>query len=51
MRRSVHPISFYEWKTGSTDDNSCSDHYVIVLSSVLFGYGIFICINAIDIIL
>ena len=25
--------------------------YVIVLSSVLFGYGTFICINAIDIIL
>ena len=26
-------------------------NYVIVLSSVLFGYGTFICINAIDIIL
>ena len=25
--------------------------YVIVLSSVLFGYGTFICINTIDIIL
>ena len=28
-----------------------SINYVIVLSSVLFGYGTFICINAIDIIL
>ena len=26
-------------------------NYVIVLSSVLFGYGTFICINKIDIIL
>ena len=26
-------------------------NYVIVLSSVLFGYGTFICINTIDIIL
>ena len=26
-------------------------HYVIVLSSVLFWYGTFICINTIDIIL
>ena len=26
-------------------------NYVIVLSSVLFGYGTFICIDAIDIIL
>ena len=26
-------------------------NYIIVLSSVLFGYGTFICINAIDIIL
>ena len=26
-------------------------NYVIVLSSVLFGYGTFFCINAIDIIL
>ena len=26
-------------------------NYVIVLSSVLFGYGTFICINMIDIIL
>ena len=28
-----------------------SINYVIVLSSVLFGYGTFICINTIDIIL
>ena len=26
-------------------------NYIIVLSSVLFGYGTFICINTIDIIL
>ena len=26
-------------------------NYVIVLSSILFGYGTFICINTIDIIL
>ena len=42
MHRPDHPKSFYEWKTGSI---------VIVLSSVLFGYGTFICINTIDIIL
>ena len=31
--------------------DSLTIDYVIVLSSVLFGYGTFICINAIDIIL
>ena len=30
---------------------SLTINYVIVLSSVLFGYGTFICINTIDIIL
>ena len=31
--------------------DSLTINYVIVLSSVLFGYGTFICINTIDIIL
>ena len=52
MHRSVHPNSFCEWKPGSIEDrNFLTINYVIVLSSVLFGYGTFICINAIDIIL
>ena len=52
MHRPVHAKSFYEWETGSIEDYSFSTiNYVIVLSSVLFGYGTFICINRIDIIL
>ena len=55
MHGSVHPKSFYEWKTGPRVVLNIVDfltiNYVIVLSFVLFGYGTFICINAIDIIL
>ena len=52
MHRPVHPSSFYQRITGSIEDRSfLTINYVIVLSSVLFGYGIFICINTIDIIL
>ena len=52
MHRPVHPKSFYEWKTGSIEDvGFLTINYVIVLSSVLFGCGTFICITTIDIIL
>ena len=39
------------WKTGSNIDLDFLTINYIVLSSVLFGYGTFICINKIDIIL
>ena len=52
MHRPVHPKSFYERKTGGIEDcGFLTINYDIVLSSVLFGYGTFICINMIDIIL
>ena len=55
MHRPVHPKSFYEWKNEKLVVLKIVDFltidYVIVLSSVLFGYGTFICINTIDIIL
>ena len=52
MHRSVHPKPFYEWKQVVLKTvDYLNINYVIVLSSVLFGYGTFICINAIDIIL
>ena len=52
MHRPVHPKSFYEWETRSIEDRWFFNiNYIIVLSSVLFGYGTFICINTIDIIL
>ena len=53
MHRPVHPKSFYERKTGGIEDHGflTINYYDIVLSSVLFGYGTFICINTIDIIL
>ena len=52
MHRSDHPKSFYERKRVVLKIvDVLTINYVIVLSSVLFGYGTFICINAIDIIL
>ena len=52
MHRPIHPKLYYEWQTGSIEDRRfLTIIYVIVLSSVLFGYGTFICINTIDIIL
>ena len=51
MHRPVHPKSFYERKTGIEDVGFLTINYVIVSSSVLFGYGTFICITTIDIIL
>ena len=54
MHRPVHPKSFYEWKTGTVVLKIIvfvTINYIIVLSSVLFGYGTFIYINTIDIIL
>ena len=52
MHRPVHPKTFYEWKLVVLKSvDFLTINYVIVLSSVLFGYGTFICINTIDIIL
>ena len=52
MHRPVHPKSYYEWKLVVLKIvDFLTINYVIVLSSALFGYGIFICINTIDIIL
>ena len=55
MNRPVHPNPFYEWKNEKLvvlkDANFLTINYIIVLSSVLFRYGTFICITTIDIIL